>query len=64
MIIKNNFKALDYAKKPNIDYSIDEFLSLDMFSPIIKKNYFNKYDLSIFKKKNLEHMYLEWEDHH
>ena len=22
-----------------------------MFNPIIKKNYFNKYDLSIFKKK-------------
>ena len=63
MIIKNNFKTLNFTKKIEIDYSIDEFLSLDMFNPIIKKNYFNKYDLSIFKKKNLEHMYLEWEDH-
>ena len=51
MIIKNNLKALNFAKKLDIDYSIDEFLSLDMFNPIIKKNYFNKYDLSIFKKK-------------
>ena len=51
MIIKNNLKVLNFAKKLEIDYSIDEFLSLDMFNPIIKKNYFNKYDLSIFKKK-------------
>ncbi len=51
MIIKNNLKVLNFAKKLDIDYSIDEFLSLDMFNPIIKKNYFNKYDLSIFKKK-------------
>ena len=51
MIIKNNLKALNFAKKLDIDYSIDEFLSLDMFNPIIKKNYFKKYDLSIFKKK-------------
>ena len=51
MIIKNNLKALNFAKKLDIDYSIDEFLSLDMFNPKIKKNYFKKYDLSIFKKK-------------
>ena len=51
MIIKNNFKTLNFTKKMDIDYSIDEFLSLDMFNPITKKNYFSKYDLSIFKKK-------------
>ncbi len=51
MLIKNNFKNLNFNKKLKVDYSIDEFFSLDMFTPITNKNYFKKYDLRVFKKK-------------
>ena len=51
MLIKNNNKNLNFNKHHKIVYSINEFFSLDMFNPIIEKNYFDKYDLSIFKKK-------------
>jgi glucose-6-phosphate isomerase len=51
MKIKNNSKNLTSIKQKNINYSINEFFSLDMFNPITQKNYFEKYDLSIFKKK-------------
>ena len=65
MLIKNNSKNLKNIKQQSINYSINEFFSLDMFNPITQENYFDKYDLSIFqKKKNLELMYLEWVDHH
>ena len=64
MKIKNNSKNLRFIKQTNINYSINEFFSLDMFNPLLQKNYFNNYDLSIFKNKNLELMYLEWEDLH
>ena len=51
MKIKNNSKNLRFIKKINIKYSISDFFSLDMFNPIIQKNYFDKYDLSVFKNK-------------
>ena len=51
MKIKNNSKNLTSIKQKNINYSINEFFSLDMFNPITQKSYFDKYDLSIFKKK-------------
>ncbi len=51
MLIKNNSKNLNFNKHLKIGYSINEFFSLNMFNPIIEKKYFNKYDLSIFKKK-------------
>ena len=51
MIIKNNLKNLEFDHSLKINYLINNFLSLEMFNPIIKKNYFNKYDLKIFKKK-------------
>ena len=51
MKIKNNSKNLRFIKQTNINYSINEFFSLDMFNPILQKNYFNSYDLSIFKNK-------------
>ena len=51
MLIKNNSKNLKNIKQQSINYSIDEFFSLDMFNPISKENYFDKYDLSIFQKK-------------
>ena len=64
MKIKNNSKNFRFIKQTNINYSINEFFSLDLFNPILQKNYFNRYDLSIFKKKNLELTYLEWEGLH
>ena len=51
MKIKNNSKKLRFIKQIDIKYSISDFFSLDMFNPIIQKNYFDKYDLSIFKNK-------------
>ena len=51
MKIKNNSKNLISIKQKNINYSINEFFSLDMFNPITQRSYFDKYDLSIFKKK-------------
>ena len=51
MKIKNNSKNLRFIKQINIKYSISDFFSLDMFNPIIQKNYFDKYDLSVFKNK-------------
>ena len=51
MKVKNNSKNLRFIKQTNIKYSINEFFSLHMFNPILQKNYFNKYDLSIFKNK-------------
>ena len=51
MKIKNNSKNLRFIKQKNIKYSISDFFSLDMFNPIIQKNYFDKYDLSLFKNK-------------
>mgnify|MGYP001192704446 FL=1 len=64
MKIKNNSKNLTSIKQKNINYSINEFFSLDMFNPITQRSYFDKYDLSIFKKKNLELMCLVWVDRH
>ena len=64
MKIKNNSKNLTSVKQKNINYSINEFFSLDMFNPITQSSYFDKYDLSIFKQKNLELMYLVWVDRH
>ena len=43
----------DSFKQRNINYSISEFFSLDMFNPITQRSYFDKYDLSIFKKKKI-----------
>ena len=51
MKIKNNSKNFRFIKQTNINYSINEFFSLDMFNPILQKNYFNSYDLSVFKNK-------------
>ena len=51
MKIKNNSKNLKFIDQINIKYSISDFFSLDMFNPIIQKNYFDKYDLSVFKNK-------------
>ena len=52
MKIKNNSKNLTSIKQKNINYSINEFFSLDMFNPINQKNYFNSYNLKIFKDKS------------
>ena len=37
MKIKNNSKNLKFIKQTNINYSINEFFSLDMFNPILQK---------------------------
>ena len=52
MIIKNNLKNLNFSHNFKIKYIIDEFFSLDMFRPINEKNYFNSYNLNIFKNKS------------
>ena len=64
MLVKNNSKNFKFNFNTNIKYSINEFLSLDMFNPINQKNYFDIYDLDLFGKKNLELMYLAWVDLH
>ena len=51
MLVKNNSKKLKFSFNKSIKYSIKEFLSLDMFNPFNQKNYFDKYNLDIFKKK-------------
>ncbi len=51
MLIKNNSKNLNFIPKSKIGYSINEFLSLNMFNPINQKNYFDTYKLDLFKKK-------------
>ena len=52
MIIKNNLKSLNFSHNFKIKYKIDEFFSLDIFSPINQKNYFDSYNLNIFKNKS------------
>jgi glucose-6-phosphate isomerase len=53
MKLKNNIKLHNFKKnKYNTKYSLNDFLELDMFNPLNKKNYFTQYDLSIFKNKN------------
>ena len=52
MIIKNNLKKLNTSHNLKIKYSIEDFFSLDMFNPINQKNYFNSYNLKIFKDKS------------
>ena len=51
MIIKNNLKNLNSFHNLKVKYSIDEFFSLDLFNPINQKDYFNSYNLNIFKNK-------------
>ena len=51
MILKNNSNNLKFNFKTKVNYSIYDFFSLDMFSPINQKNYFDIYNLDIFKKK-------------
>jgi glucose-6-phosphate isomerase len=53
MKLKNNIKLHNFKKNNyNTKYSLNDFLELDMFNPLNKKNYFSQYDLSIFKNKN------------
>ena len=51
MKIKNNLNSLNFKTTKNIDYSLDNFFKIDLFNPITDKNYFSKYDFSLFKKK-------------
>ena len=51
MLIKNNSKNLKFNFNSNINYSINDFFSLDMFNPINQKNYFDMYKFDLFKKK-------------
>ena len=51
MLVKNNSKNLRFNFKSRISYSINEFFSLNMFNPINQKNYFDIYNLKLFKKK-------------
>ena len=53
MLVKNNSKKLKFNLKKDVKYSIDEFLSLDIFNPINQKHYFDIYNLDIFKKKKI-----------
>ena len=57
MLIKNNSKNLKYNNHHEINYSISEFLSLSMFNPIMQKNYFDQYDLKMFKTKFRTHVF-------
>ncbi len=52
MKIKNNIKKLKFNKKYSFKYSLNDFLELDMFNPINKKDYFSQYNLDIFKNKS------------
>ena len=52
MIIKNNLKELKFFSNLKIKYAIDDFFSLDMFNPINQKNYFDSYNLNIFKNRS------------
>ena len=51
MKITNNLNSLNFKNKKNFDYSLDNFFKIDLFNPITDKNYFSKYDFSLFKKK-------------
>ena len=52
MFIKNNLKNLKFSHSLKVNYLINDFLSLEMFNPINKKNYYNSYNLDIFKNKS------------
>ena len=53
MKLKNNIKLHNFKRnKYNTEYSLNDFLELDMFNPLNQKNYFSQYDLSIFKNKS------------
>tara|TARA_B100000965_G_scaffold118213_1_gene97546 strand:- start:4373 stop:5530 length:1158 start_codon:yes stop_codon:yes gene_type:complete len=51
MKIKNNSKQLKFKNDYSINYSLSDFLSLEMFNPINQKNYFSQYNLNFFKNK-------------
>ena len=51
MKITNNLNSLNFKTKNNLNYSLDNFFKIDLFNPITDKNYFSKYDFSLFKKK-------------
>ncbi len=51
MRIKNNIKQLKFKNDYSINYSLSDFLDLDMFNPINQKNYFSQYNLNFFKNK-------------
>ncbi len=53
MKIKNNLNQLNFKKQYKYNYILDDFIKLNMFNPINKKKYFSKYNLGIFKNKNL-----------
>ena len=52
MFIKNNLKNLKFSHSLRVNYLINDFLSLEMFNPINKKNYYKLYNLDIFKNKS------------
>ena len=50
MKLKNNIKLHNFKKnKYNTKFSLNNFLELDMFNPLIQKNYFSQYNLNVFK---------------
>ena len=51
MKIINNLNSLNFKTKNNFDYSLDNFLKLDLFNPITDKKYFSQYNFSFLKKK-------------
>ncbi len=58
MKIKNNINQLRFKNKNSINYSLSDFLDLDIFNPINHKNYFSQYDLNFFKnKKHRTHVF-------
>ena len=52
MKLESNINLLNFQNQYHTQYSLNNFLELDMFNPLNQKNYFSQYDLSIFKNKN------------
>jgi glucose-6-phosphate isomerase len=52
MKLKSNIKLLNFHNQYHTQYSLNNFLELDMFNPLNQKNYFAQYDLRIFNNKN------------
>ena len=52
MKLESNINLLNFQNQYHTQYSLNNFLELDMFNPLNQKKYFSQYDLSIFKNKN------------
>lgn len=52
MKLKNNLNNLNFKKKYTLNYSISNFLKLDIFKPLTKKQYFSQYNFDQFSNRS------------